>query len=257
MNLDKFRRSFHSKVLSKANELQPLTHIWGTNSPLIQHTINLAVSCLEDGEAYFEVGCLYGSSLAAACVNNEDKYKYAWDIKYEKNAFEVINNQANRIKAHEGDFFEENPRLPLEEFIKRPVGVYYYDADHSHEATLKALCKIIPHLSDNALIIMDDLEYGSVYNSWRKFAREHSGNFTVVHEFWTPDKFIACTKGYKDEWWDACGIMEYEKEFKEEDEDVANRSVQIWHGMGEYKDRHGTLHPREFKYIHGKEEQRA
>jgi hypothetical protein len=67
MNLDCFRRKFHSDVLANAKDLQLISNVEGTNSPLVQHTLNLAVSCLKDTEeAYFEVGCLNGASMAAA-----------------------------------------------------------------------------------------------------------------------------------------------------------------------------------------------
>lgn len=253
MNLDRFRREFSQLVL-RGKELQPLTHIQGTNSPLIQHTINLAVSCIDVGEAYFEVGCLFGSSLAAACAGNEHVEKYAWDIQIQGKVREIINNPANRIKFNEGDYFEVNPRLRLDHFLKLPISVYYYDAHHGAAQTLGALEKIIPFLAPKALILMDDSEYGSVYNSWRKFQREHSDRFTIVHEFWTPDKFIACTKGFKDSYWDGFSIMEFQADFEEEDEAIANKTVEIWHGMGDYKPRHGTLHPKEFKHLHNREE---
>lgn len=256
MNLECFRRQFHTKVLSRAKELQPLTSIWGTNSPLIQHTINLAVSCIDEGEAYFEVGCLYGSSLASACVRNEHVEKYAWDIQIQGQVSDIVQNQNNRVKFHEGDFFEENPRMKLEDFLKLPISVYYYDAHHGYSQTLQALEKIRPFLADKALILMDDIEYGSVYNAWRKFAKEHSDQFTIVHEFWTPNKFLSCTKGFPKDWWDGFSVMEYQKSFQEEDEDIVNKTVEIWHGMGEYKPRHGTLFPKEYFHLHGQPEQK-
>jgi hypothetical protein len=253
LNLDRFRREFSQLVL-KGKELGKLTSIFGTNSPLIQHTINLAVSCIEEGEAYFEVGCLFGSSLESACAGNEHVEKYAWDIQLQGQVGNLVNNPNNKIKFHEGDYFEEYPRFTLDSFLKHPISVYYYDAHHGAAQTLVALEKIIPYLAHKALILADDIEYGSVYNSWRRFAREHSNNFTIIHEFWTPDKFIACTKGFKENYWDGFALMEYQAVFEEEDESIVNKSVEIWHGMGEYKDRHGTLHPKEFKHIHGQEE---
>lgn len=253
MNLDKFRRQFHTKVLAKAKELQPLTSIWGTNSPLIQHTINLAVSCLEEGEAYFEVGCLYGSSLAAANHGNEDKVKYCCDMEWQGDMPRLLREMPNLFNVQSK--YED---VVLADFLKHPVGVYYFDGPHDYEPSLDGLNRILPFLSDKALILYDDIDgYGRAFNAWRTFAKTGTNRHlvTIVHEFWTPDQFLACTKGYKDGWWDGFAIAEYEKNFDLRDESIEDLAIQVWHGMGKYKDRHGHVYPEELKHIHGKEEQ--
>ena len=144
MNLDLFRRSFHEKVLSQVGKLERISNIEGTNSPLIQHTINLAVSCLkETGEAYFEVGCLNGSSLDSARRNNEDVIKYACDATIFGPMHGIIKDTPN-LTFHQGNYFE----LGLGDFLKHPVGVYYYDADHDRQPTkqsnVRSNCKSRP-----------------------------------------------------------------------------------------------------------------
>ena len=251
MDLDKFRRQFHTKVLSKAKELQPLTSIWGTNSPLIQHTINLAVSCLEEGEAYFEVGCLYGSSLAAANLGNEDKIKYCCDMEWQGDMPRLINEMSN-LSAYKGNFFE----MDLTKFLTKPVSLYYYDANHDRKETYLALERIIPFLSDKALIFMDDGDgYSRVYNAWREFMRKHSNQFMVVHEFWTPDQFVACTKGFDNQDWHAGFFMaEFERFPEERDESIEDISIKVWHSLPPYEGRHNHIWCKELKHLHGKEE---
>lgn len=251
MDLRKFRAGLETEVFSKLNSLEKLNSILGTNSARIQHIINWAVRCLPEDEAYFEVGCLHGSSLAAACYGNDDKIKYAADVEIQGDLQYLIDTMPN-LSFKLGNFFD----MDLSSFLDLSIGVMYYDADHSYKATIDALEKITPYLADKAIIFMDDLEYGSVYNAWRAFMRKHPEQFTIVHEFWTPDKFVACTKGYEENFWDGFAIAEFEREFMEEDEDIANESVQIWHGLGKHQGRQGTLWPREFKHLHGKEESR-
>lgn len=251
MNLDKFRREFHTKVLSKSKELKPLTNIWGTNSPLIQHTINLAVSCLEEGEAYFEVGCLYGSSLDAANKGNEDKIKYCCDMEWQGDMPRLLREMAN-LHGLKSKYEDVN----LGDFLKHPVGIFYFDAEHERKATFDALKNIIPYLSDKALVLVDDQDgYSRVYNAVREFVRKHSDQFMIVHEFWTPDQFIACTRGFKDQWWDGLCILEFEKIPEERDESIEDIAIKVWHGMGPHKNRHGHVYPVELKHIHNKEEQ--
>jgi protein O-GlcNAc transferase len=252
MDLKLFRQRLEANVFDKLNSLQKINTINGTNSARIQHIINTAVSCLPPGEAYFEVGCLNGSSLAAAGHNNDDKLKYACDGAVFGEMPRIINEMPN-LQFIKHNYFE----LDLGSFLKHPIGVYYYDADHDYEPTMKALEMIKPYLADKAIIFMDDTHgYSRVYNAWRDFMRKNSDYFTIVHEFWTPDPFVACTKGYVDGWWDGFAIAEYEKEFERHDEDIEGIGIAVWHGIGQYKGRGGTIYPRELKHIHGKEEQR-
>lgn len=251
MDLQLFQSRFSEEVLFKKNDLERLSNIEGTNSPLIQHTINLAVNCLKGTEeAYLEVGCLNGSSLAAAGVGNDDVIKYACDATVSGPLHTVIQDTPN-LTFHRGNYFE----LDLSNFLKNPVGIYYYDANHDRSPTYQALEKIIPHLADKAIIFMDDIHYSRVYNAWREFMRKHSDQFMVVHEFWTPDQFRACTLGYSDGWWDGFAMAEFERVPEERDENIEGLAITVWHGIGEVgKGRRRTLYPRELKHIHGKEE---
>jgi hypothetical protein len=251
MNLDCFRRQFHTKVLSRAKELQPLTNIWGTNSPLIQHTINLAVSCLKGtDEAYFEIGLLYGSSLDAASRGNDDVHKFACDIQVQGEVGRLIDTIPN-LKFHLGDYTE----LDLEKFLGgRKIGTYYYDGDHSYEATIDAFERIVPYLADEAIIICDDLNYNRVANAWRIWHRDHSYQFQVLHEFWTPDQFIGLTRGYPQDWWDSFGISTFVRDWQPVDPEVENIAISVWHSTPPYEGRHNFVYPKELKHIHGKEE---
>jgi hypothetical protein len=248
MNLDCFRRQFHTKVLSRAKELQPLTSIWGTNSPLIQHTINLAVSCMEEGEAYFEVGCLYGSSLDSANKGNDDKIKYCVDMQWQGEMPRLTGTMPNL-------FYKESKYedVDLKEFLKHPVGVYYFDGPHDFDPSYWGLTRILNHLADKAIILYDDIDgYGRAFNAWRKFARD--SGITIVHEFWTPDQFIACTKGYPDGWWDGFAIAEFERYPERRDESIEDIAIKVWHSTPPYEGRHNFVYPKELKHIHGKEE---
>jgi hypothetical protein len=249
MNLDKFRREFSHMVI-RGHELQNVTYVRGTNSPLIQNTIQLAVSCLEEGEAYLEVGSLFGSSFAAASAGNDDMIKYVCDVQWQGEMPRLIKDTPN-VYSIESKYED----VVLDQFLKHPVGVYYFDGPHDYNDSLVGLCRVLPHLADKALILYDDIDgYGRAYNAWRQFAKSFPDQVTIVHEFWTPDQFIACTKGYPDGWWDGFAVAEFERNFEMRDQEIEGTTIAIWHGMGGYKDRHGTLHPKEFKHIHGKEE---
>ena len=248
MNLDKFRREFSHMLTSGAGR-QPVTYIQGTNSPLIQNTIQLAVSCLDEGEAYFEVGSLFGSSFAAASTGNDNKIKYVCDMQWQGEMPRLIRETPNTFSIESK--YED---VKLKEFLKHPIGVYYFDGPHDFDPSYEGLSRIMSYLSDRALILYDDIDgYGRAYNAWRKFAATND-EVTIVHEFWTPDQFIACTKGYPDGWWDGFGIAEYERNPEIRDESIEGIAIKVWHAMPPYEGRHNNVYPKELKHIHGKEE---
>jgi len=250
MDLQLFQTRFSEEVLFRKDKLSRLSNSDGTNSPLIQHTINLAVNCLRNtNEAYFEVGCLNGSSLEAASFENNDIVKYACDLEV-NDSLEFVIDKTPNLNFYRGDYFDLN----LSNFLKHKIGVYYYDADHDRVPTYEALEMIVPFLADNAIIFMDDLHYSRVYNAWREFMREHSGQFMIVHEFWTPDVFRALTVGYKEGWWDGFGIAEFERSPEERDESLEEVIISRYHGIGSYAHRPRVLYPKELKHIHQRDE---
>jgi hypothetical protein len=252
MDLDKFRRRFSTELLFNLKELEPLSTIKGMNSPATQHTLNLAVDCLKGTyEAYFEVGCFNGSSLYAASRFNDDVYKYACDIKQTDKLKETM-KYIDNLTFFEGDFF----KLDLEKVLKNKIGVVYYDGRHEYEDLINALTKIEPFLADKALVIIDDIEFNRTYNACRDFFKrpENVDRWSIVHEFWTPDKFISVTRGYKDSWWNGLALAEFERLPDRPNQLIEWVAMRVYKGLPPYNDRKNHLYPLELRSVHGREE---
>jgi hypothetical protein len=252
MDLNRFRRFFSRHILFKLNELEPLSTIEGMNSPAIQHTLQLAASLLRDtDEAYFEVGCFNGSSLYAASRYNNDIIKYACDLKKTEKLEGNIKYIEN-LSFFEHDFFS----LDLEQVLKHKIGVFYYDGMHEYENLINALTKIEPYLADRAIVLIDDIEFNRTYNACRDFFKrpENVDRWTIVHEFWTPDKFVSVTKGYKDSWWNGLTIAEFERIPDRPNQLIEWIAMRVYKGRAPYIGREGTIYPRELKYLHNKDE---
>jgi predicted O-methyltransferase YrrM len=132
--------------------------------------LNLAASLLSPSESYVEVGSFLGASLIGAMRDNEDKDFVAID-RFESTAqpFGSSGSHVSR-KAFEanlehfgatgatviqGDAFEvlESPQL---EQLK--AGVFFWDADHTHEGQLRGLRDIEPRLAPGAVVIIDNAD---------------------------------------------------------------------------------------------------
>jgi predicted O-methyltransferase YrrM len=123
----------------------------------------LAAGCLEDGEAYVEAGSYRGRSLIAAALGGArtaigiDNFSFDDSDPAGLAANVERFGVADRVRVIDGDTVAvlREHRLP-------PIGVFFYDADHSTAATRAALDAVRPLLSTSALIVVDDAEWPRV-----------------------------------------------------------------------------------------------
>jgi len=127
--------------------------------------INLAASCLEEGEAYVEIGVYHGASLVSAMLGNEGKRFAGVDsFGFRDASLEKVEANLARYGLEVpaivvGDAFELVPSGALGE---TRVGVWYYDAAHSFEAQVQGLRIAEPLLVPGALVIVDDTDWEDV-----------------------------------------------------------------------------------------------
>lgn len=137
--------------------------------------LNAAASCLDDGEAYVEVGVFHGASLIAAMLGNEDKRFVGIDSFGFRDASldKVEANLARfglpRPEILVGDAFELVPAGALD---GTRVGVWYYDASHSYEAQLEGLRMAEPLLAPGALVVVDDTDWEDVARALEDYLAE-------------------------------------------------------------------------------------
>jgi predicted O-methyltransferase YrrM len=127
--------------------------------------LNLAAACLGPDEAYVEVGVFHGASMIAAMLANEE-HRFVgidnfslWEGSLEKVEENLARFGLSKPELLVGDVFELVPAGALE---GTPVGVWYYDADHSYEAQIEGLRIAEPLLVPGALVIVDDTDWERV-----------------------------------------------------------------------------------------------
>ena len=123
----------------------------------------LAAGCLEPGECYVEAGSYRGRSLIAAALGGAEAAIGIDNFSFDDSdpAGLAANLErfgvTDRVRVIGGDTVAvlREDRLP-------PVGVFFYDADHSTAATRAALDAVRPLLAGSALIVVDDAEWPKV-----------------------------------------------------------------------------------------------
>ncbi len=137
--------------------------------------LNLAARCLDGDEAYVEIGVFHGASLIAAMLGNEGKRFVGIDsFAFRDATLERVHENLARhgLTPPElivGDAFELVPAGALDDVA---IGVWYYDAAHSHEAQLEGLRIAEPRLAPGALVIVDDTDWEDVDRAMDDYVAE-------------------------------------------------------------------------------------
>jgi predicted O-methyltransferase YrrM len=167
--------------------------------------LNLAVSMLEPGETYVEVGSYNGTSLIGAMVGNDDADVVAIDdFSMGDGSRRTLERNLEHFKLElptivEGDAFELVPAGCL---AGKTVGAYYYDAGHTYEKQLDGLRMVEPWLADRALLIVDDTDWPEVERATRDYCEQQPNVRLLV---WIPGK----DNGYP-HWWEGVKVLAWE-----------------------------------------------
>ncbi len=159
---DDFPRSEHPRDRRFAPVVESVENLTSEN---VLALLNLAAACLGPDEAYVEVGVFHGASLVGAMLGNEDKRFLGLDsFEFRGATLEGVEANLSRFGLPRpeilvGDAFELVASGALEDV---PVGVWYYDADHSYEAQVEGLRIAEPLLVPGALLVVDDTDWERV-----------------------------------------------------------------------------------------------
>ena len=167
--------------------------------------LNLAASCLDEGEAYVEVGVFHGASLAAAMLGNEDRRFVGIDsFEFRDATLDAVERnlaafRLPRPELHVGDVFELVPGGALDDLR---AGVWYYDAVHTYDAQLDGLRVAEPMLAPGALVIVDDTDWTEVERALDDYLSEQPR----VRRILTID---GNDRGFP-QWWEGMQVLVWE-----------------------------------------------
>ncbi len=152
--------------------------IQGMTTANVMQLLNWAVACLEPGELYCEVGTYQGTTLIGALLDHPDCMAYAVDNFSE---FDSDGTCFANLMQNLDDFgLTEQVYFCNQDFQQfwlelqalgtaDKIGVYFYDGAHDYRSTLMGLLLAKPLLSDRALIVIDDANWGTVQQAYWDF----------------------------------------------------------------------------------------
>ena len=169
--------------------------------------LNCAVASLDQGEVYVEVGCYKGASLVGAAASNHDARIFACDnFSQFDGAADALRRTLDahtapaQVTFHDMDFRDFLAAAPW-----RParIGAYFYDGGHSFRDQYDGVALALPHLADDAVVIIDDTNKRVARSANDLVARAVPG-FELVLDLRT-------SRNHSPTWWNGVQVFRYRR----------------------------------------------
>ncbi|HKV69344.1 MAG TPA: class I SAM-dependent methyltransferase [Gaiellales bacterium] len=162
--------------------------------------IGLAARHLGAGEAYVEAGTYRGRSLIAAALAGRAECIGIDNFSFDDSDPAALQANLERFGvAARARMLDGDAAAVLRAAELPPVGAFFYDADHSTEATRAAFEAVIPHLAGRALIVADNADWPKVRAAIDAFVDAHAEAELALR--------IAGRAGGQPWWWDGVDLI--------------------------------------------------
>lgn len=147
----------------------------------IAYIINRLVQYMPKDQAYLNIGVWCGFSLFAGMIGNEDKQCIGVDnFSDPRSTKSIFERQYNVFKNEHSQFYEMDYLEYFRTVHKEPIGVYFYDGDHSYEHQYTGLEVADSFLTTGSYVLVDDTNTEAPYDATMSFVEKHGGQYTVV-----------------------------------------------------------------------------
>lgn len=174
----------------------------GFSAPYLMKVLNLAISNMEPREYYLEIGSHRGRTLIGGMIGNADKRAVAVDnfSQFGEGSRKALLTNIEKFGLGARiDFYERDSDDFFENVIQfkfGTVGVYMYDGNHDTDIGFENLCNVVPYLSGEAVIILDDFSSHGVWRSIQQFMARYATETALLFCMRTNDFPVPDSK-----WW--------------------------------------------------------
>lgn len=145
------------------------------------YIISKLVELMPSSSAYLNVGVWYGFSYLAPLVSNPDKICIGVDNFSQfggpKEHFEALYNGA---RTENSRFYDMDYIHYFESVHREPLGVYFYDGEHSYDNQLKGLEVAEPFLINGAYLLVDDTNDPEPFEATMNFISARPGQYRIL-----------------------------------------------------------------------------
>ncbi len=158
------------RLLTQTDDFAGARHVVdveGMSSARHCHLLNGLVAAMDPGEHYLEIGTWRGRTLISAAYKNHGRLCIGCDEFLLHGRFTGWGFLARRallanIERFRGDSAEirmcvmSSRALFIRRLVPGPIGVYFYDGDHTRLGTMHGVLAAAPLLSRRSVLLMDD-----------------------------------------------------------------------------------------------------
>jgi hypothetical protein len=145
--------------------------------------INGGVSQMRDGESFVNVGVWHGFTLLSGMVNNARKRCIGVDNFSEfGNPKQAFLNRFDSYKKPYHFFYEMDYIDYFSRVHRGKIGFYIYDGCHDYNNQIRGLRVAEPFFSENAIILIDDINYNDVKKATMDFIAASSHEYRILLE---------------------------------------------------------------------------
>jgi predicted O-methyltransferase YrrM len=195
-----------------------LDFLTGYSGRSLLSLLQRSVSLCKSDEIYCEIGVFQGLSLISVAAENPeipcvgiDNFAYFDPDGTNK---QIVLECAKRAGTKNVDLIDLDYEDALErmgEYLQgRKIGVFFVDGPHDYRSQLMCLLLAKPHLSDDAIIVVDDSNYNHVRQANRDFIVTHP-EFRLIFEEYThkhPDNMTSVERAKAEAgWWNGVNVL--------------------------------------------------
>jgi hypothetical protein len=184
--LEFFNTMFPSRERELKQNLQRVCNIPRMSTLAIGALINRAVSQMRDGESFVNVGVWHGFTLLSGMVNNARKRCIGVDNFSEfGNPKQAFLTRFDSYKKPNHFFYEMDYLDYFSRVHRGKIGFYIYDGCHDYQNQIQGLKAAEPFFSENAIILIDDINYDDVKKATMDFIAASSHEYRILLEVTT------------------------------------------------------------------------
>jgi predicted O-methyltransferase YrrM len=218
----------------------------------------ISKATLNESSCYLEVGVYQGLTLLSVAKEIAPLQAYGIDnfayFDKEGKNFGIVKERIKKLNLTNVNIINKDYEDALEnidsELKGKKVGVYFIDGPHDYRSQLMCLQLIKPHLTDNAIIVVDDSNYRHVRQANRDFLKTHP-EFKLAFQSYTDVHPLNLSTEQRKEnekgWWDGVNII-----VKDSNNELETMYPPTFRERTLYENEHGihaTKHPEVIPFL--------
>jgi len=166
----------------KSNMLK-LRNIPRMSTLTIGAIINFGVKQIPQNQTFVNVGIWNGFTFLAGMLNNPEKICIGIDnFSQFGGPRQQFLERFNKMKSQNHFFMNMDYEKYFSDIHSKEIGFYIYDGEHSYKNQLNGLLKADPFLAENALILIDDINWEEPHQATLDFISQGPSEYSIIFD---------------------------------------------------------------------------